>query len=164
MKTLILNCQYDTGSNEVISLLNQMNLSAIEHLSIHNYVSGRNKELFKTISQFHTPVLRRLYFDPCDTYHGAVYENNFRKIVENCPNLRMVEFGHKFRDSANISDEFLLQIFEDRNIFVQFEDQKRQTKWENFLEPTIAYKRYQEMKINFLRCREIKVANDEKSL
>ena len=70
----------------------------------------------------------------------------------------IVEFGENI-DSGDITNEFVLQILKERNIFVQFEDSTRQSPLENFLQEKMAYQKYQEMKVKSLRWRETKVSN-----
>ena len=154
LKNLNLDCQYRAWSGEMISLFNQLDLSALKHLSVHFSAAGQDRELFK----IHFPSLERFYFHPNDYYSSGANDKTIKDLVKNAPNLRIVELGENI-DSRNITNEFALQIIEGRNIFVQFEDSTRQSPLENFLQEKMAYQKYQEMKVKSLRWRETKVSN-----
>ena len=162
LKTLNFDCQYHNWYGEVVSLLNQLDLSALKHLSIHYNAIFQDKKLFKTIANICFPSLERFYIHPNDTsdYHRAVKEENFKDLVKNAPNLRIVEIGENL-NSWYITNEYVLQILEDRNIFVQFEDSTRQSQLENFLQQKQAYQMYKVMKKKSLRWRETKVSNSK---
>ena len=157
IETLILDCRHYSSSIDIIPLFNQMNLVKLKHLSFQKV--WLTKEFMEAIGKFHFPVLERLYFHSNGS-QPIFTEVNLRHIPKNIPNLKIIEFGKKCVGSK-ITNEFLLQILEDKDIFVQFENSKRQTNLENYLLQENAIEKYQQMKLNSLRWSEINLTKNE---
>ena len=158
IETLILDCRFYSQPIELIPLFNQMNLVKLKHLSFQKV--WLTKEFLEEICKFQFPALERLYIHPNGSQQTFT-EENLKHIPKIAPKLKIIEFGKKFATSK-ITNQFLLRILKDKDIFVQFEYPERQAKLENYLLQEKAIEKYRQMKLNYLRWSEIKVTRNVK--
>ena len=167
LETLILKCNYDQiheskfSDVEMITMFQQMDLTSLKHLSIQ-YKRTSKEFLVDVLERGSFPALERLYFHPyhhpSDNYFDR-FNFNFKKVVENLPSLKMVQFGSWCGIGYN-QGEYFLQILEDRGILVQFEDSSKQNNLERFLKQEMALEKYQKLKLDSLKWSEIEAAEN----